>query len=114
MHEGVVAAPTHRTRNVAGAVFPYVASFEALGAHTSGLDHVPTAGRISGLECFALLDCVEVHVFTEPTTPIPVDRFFRYMRVFFLRRVSSQQRGKPDTRCRRRETASACGGAPAT
>ena len=73
VHESVMAAPTHRTRNVAGAVFTYVASFETLGAHTSGLDHVPSAGRVSGLECFALLDCVEVRVFTEPTTPIPVD-----------------------------------------
>ena len=73
VHEGVMAAPTHRTRNVAGAVFPYVASFETLGAHTSGLDHVPSAGRVSGLESFTLLDCVGVRVFTEPTTPIPVD-----------------------------------------
>ena len=114
MHEGVVATPTRRTRDIAGTVFPNVASFEALGAHTSCLDHVPAAGGVPGLECVTLLDCVEVHIFTESTTPIPIERFFRSMRVFVLGRVRHQQRGKPDTGCGRRETASICGGAPAT
>ena len=114
MHEGVVATPAHSARDLAGAVFPNVASLEALGAYASRLNHIPAAGGVPSLECVTLLDCVEVHIFTESTTPIPVERFFRSMRVFFLGRVSPQQRGKPDTRCGRRETASICGGAPAT
>ena len=68
-----MATPAHSARDLAGAVFPNVASLEALGAYASRLNHIPAAGRVSGLECFALLDCVEVRVFTEPTTPILVD-----------------------------------------
>ena len=109
-----MATPTHSARDLAGAVFPNVASLEALGAYASRLNHIPAAGGVPGLECATLLDCVEVHILTESTTPIPISRFFGFMRVFFLGRVSPQQRGKPDTRCGRRETASVCGGAPAT
>ena len=114
MHEGVVATPAHSARDLAGAVFPNVASLEALGAYASRLNHIPAAGGVPGLECATLLDCVEVHILTESTTPIPISRFFGFMRVFIFGRVCHQQRGKPDMGCGCRESASICGGAPAT
>ena len=47
MHEGVVPTPAHSAQDLAGTVFPNVASLEALGAYASRLNHIPAAGRVS-------------------------------------------------------------------